>query len=178
MLKTILEIFWLLLPAGLATCSPVWFKWLPILNYPVDFNLNFRGKRLLGDNKTYRGFFIGIVMAIIVVHIQKILYSTTSSFSLINYSEINVVLFGFLLGFGALFGDAVKSFFKRQRGIKPGVSWPPFDQIDWIVGTILLASLYISIPWQYIIIAFVLFGLLHPMLNLAAYYLHIKKDKF
>jgi CDP-2,3-bis-(O-geranylgeranyl)-sn-glycerol synthase len=47
---------------------------------------------------------------------------------------------GFLLGLGAMAGDAAKSFFKRRLGIAPGHPWIPFDQIDFQIGALLLAG--------------------------------------
>ncbi len=39
-------------------------------------------------------------------------------------------------------GDAVKSFFKRRAGVPPGGRWIPADEIDFIIGAMLLGS-----PW-------------------------------
>jgi CDP-2,3-bis-(O-geranylgeranyl)-sn-glycerol synthase len=97
---------------------------------------------------------------------------------LIDYSNINIYLTGLLLGFGALFGDLVASLFKRQFNIKPGKPWPPFDQIDWILGAIIFVIIYISLSFQHIFIAIILFGLLHPIVNLTGYFLNVKKTKF
>jgi CDP-2,3-bis-(O-geranylgeranyl)-sn-glycerol synthase len=43
-------------------------------------------------------------------------------------------LVGPLFGLGALGGDAIKSFFKRQLGVSPGKSWFPYDQLDYVIG--------------------------------------------
>jgi CDP-2,3-bis-(O-geranylgeranyl)-sn-glycerol synthase len=178
MIELIIQTFWFLLPAGIANMSPVIFKWVPLLNYPVDSNKKFRGKPMLGKNKTYRGLLVGTVMAILTVYIQGKLYPQMIDFSIIDYSQINIILLGFLLGFGALAGDMVESFFKRQVNIKPGKSWVPFDQIDWIVGSIIFASMYINVPLKFIITSIILFGVLHPLVNLTGYFLRIKKNKF
>jgi CDP-2,3-bis-(O-geranylgeranyl)-sn-glycerol synthase len=48
------------------------------------------------------------------------------------------------MAFGALAGDAVKSFFKRQIGIAPGHRWLGPDQLDFIVGACaFLALVYV-----------------------------------
>jgi CDP-2,3-bis-(O-geranylgeranyl)-sn-glycerol synthase len=178
MVKIIIQTFWLLLPAGFANMAPVLFKWVPFLNFPVDFNKKFGDKPFLGQNKTYRGLLCGILTSILTVYIQQLLYQHTKTISLINYSEINIYLLGFLLGFGALFGDLTKSFFKRRIDIVSGKFWPPFDQIDWVIGALIFMSFYILIPWKYILTSILIFGLLHPIMNLAGYYLGIKKNKF
>ena len=83
-----------------------------------------------------------------------------------------------MLGFGALFGDSVKSFFKRQLNIKPGKSWIPFDQVDWIIGAILFSIFYVALSLYDVIFAIIIFGVLHPIVNLIGYFLKIKKNKF
>jgi len=178
MMNLIIQTFWLLLPSGFANMSPVLFRRIPFLNYPIDFGKKAGGVPIFGENKTYRGFFFGILIAILIVFIQKNTYTYTGKISLINYLEVNVYLLGFLLGFGALFGDLIKSFFKRRVGIKSGKSWPLFDQIDWVIGSLLFANFYITISWEIIIISILLFGALHPIINLIGYYLGIKKNKF
>ena len=178
MWEILIKAVWLILPAGISNMSPVLFKWLPFLNVPVDLGYKFRGKPLFGKNKTYRGFLVGTLMAILTVYIQKLLYPHMAAYSVLDYSEICILLVGFLLGFGALLGDMIESFFKRQVGITSGKPWPPFDQIDWIVGGLIFVSFHTTIPWPIWIAAILIFGLLHPIINLIGYYLGIKKNKF
>ncbi|MBU0577106.1 CDP-archaeol synthase [Patescibacteria group bacterium] len=178
MFEIFMQAVWLILPAGVANMAPVLFKWLPLFNVPVDFGARFRGQPLFGAHKTYRGFLAGIFMAVLVVYIQQLLYPQMTAYSLINYSEINIWYVGFLLGFGALFGDMIESFFKRQVGIASGKSWAPFDQIDWILGGLIFISFCQIISWKVWIAAILLFGLLHPIVNLIGYYLGVKKNKF
>ena len=174
----LVKIIWFFLPAAIANMSPVLFKWVKFLDYPIDFNKTCFGKPLLGKNKTFRGILFGILLAILFVYIQVILYPFTKEICLINYNNINFILLGFLLGFGALFGDSVKSFFKRQLNIKPGKSWIPFDQVDWIIGAILFSIFYVALSLYDVIFAIIIFGVLHPIVNLIGYFLKIKKNKF
>jgi CDP-2,3-bis-(O-geranylgeranyl)-sn-glycerol synthase len=177
MINLILGVFWLFLPAGLANMSPVLFKWLPFLDIPVDFNKKYKGKRIFGDHKTWRGLVVGILVAILIVYIQKQL-APTIDFALIDYTTVNIALLGFLLGGGALAGDLVESFIKRQVGIKPGKQWSPWDQLDWIIGAIILTSIIVPLTAKEIIIAIILFGLLHPLMNILGYTLKIQKNRF
>jgi len=178
MLDAIISVFWLFLPAGIANMSPVLFKWLPILKTPVDFNKKFRKKPVFGKNKTWRGLFCGTLVAILIVYLQKLLYPYMQSYSLVDYTAINVFLLGFLLGFGALLGDLIESFVKRQRNTAPGKSWPPWDQLDWIIGALILVSFLVPLTVSEISIALILFGLLHPLMNVIGYALRIKKNRF
>ena len=177
MLNLLLKSFWFMLPAGFANMAPVLFKWLPFLGTPIDLNRKYRGKPIFGSHKTYRGFLVGVVFATLIVWFQMHFYEYTATISIIDYKRVNIVLLGFLFGFGALFGDLIKSFFKRRLNIISGISWPPFDQIDWIIGSLCLVSFYITIPWKILLTIFILFGLLHPIVNLIGYYMKIKKEK-
>jgi len=172
-LDTIISSFWFLLPAGLANMSPVLFRWLPLFNIPIDLNKTFRGKPIFGKNKTYRGFIVGTLVAIITIYLEKIFGAVT----IVDYNSINIILLGFLLGFGALFGDLIESFFKRQREKKPGDNWFPFDQTDWIFGALLFAWPLVSYTWEFVIITILLFGLLHPTFNYIGYLLKLRKNK-
>ena len=177
MLKVIIQLIWFFLPAIFANMSPNVFKTLPFLNYPLDFNIKLYGKPLLGKNKTYRGFFFGTIVAILTIYIQRTLYPYMMDFSLVNYNEINIYLLGFLLGFGALFGDSLKSFFKRRLNIKAGKSWIPFDQIDWFIGALISVSFYIRFSLKEITISIILTLFLHPAINFLSYGLGLQKNK-
>ena len=122
-LLEILKSLWFLLPAGIANMTPIFLKDLPFLETPIDFNYKLNGKPILGSRKTWRGLFGGIFFAIIFILVQKLLYSFFPNIYLADYSKIDVVILGFLLGFGALFGDIIKSLIKRRFNIKPGESF-------------------------------------------------------
>ena len=103
-------------------------------------------------------------------------YPFFSNLSLLNYS--NWLAIGFLLGFGALFGDLVKSFFKRRMNIKPGKSFFPWDQLDYTIGA-LVFILFLYIPsWQLVITILIISTLLHIIVKHIGYYLKINKIKW
>lgn len=174
----ILQSLWFLLPAGFANMSPVLFNRINFLVYPVDFNKTLNDKPIFGQNKTFRGIFFGVIVGIVICYLQKLFYAPTSSIAIVDYTKINVFWLGFLLGLGALLGDLAKSFFKRQFNIPPGKSFIPFDQIDWILGSLFIGSIYIEFHSSFVIISFLLFGLLHPTINYVGYLLKLKKNKF
>ena len=108
--------------------------WLKTLDFPMDFYVQYRGKRLLGDHKTIRGLISGILLGIATVYVQKQLFLSSEfiqTVSLLHYPTQSALTLGTLLGAGALIGDAVESFFKRQLDIESGKSWFPYDQIDY-----------------------------------------------
>ena len=169
MLPLILKTIYFFLPAAFANMAPVLFKNINFLNKPIN-------KRLFGSHKTYRGFFFGIILAIALSFIQLLL--NNFNFSIIQYTATNFLLFGFLLGFGAMLGDLAKSFFKRRIGIKPGKSLILFDQLDWIIGAIILTFPIINYSLIQILSLLVIYGSLHPLINLLGYILKIKRNKF
>lgn len=180
-MSEILFALWFFAPAGIANSAPVFANKIPLLKrlgMPVDGGKSFRGKRIFGEHKTVRGFLVGVLSGFIVAVVQMLLYTNFSWIreisNTIDYSQPIVLIMGACLGFGALAGDAVKSFFKRQVGIKSGQSWFPFDQLDYIVGGLLLSSLFVSLSLsQYIFIALVWF-LIHPVATFIGWLLKLK----
>lgn len=168
-MPNILGIIFLFLPAGIANASPVLFKRVQFLNYPVC-------EKFLGNHKTWRGLFFGILMATLVVFIQTKI-QIPEKYTLVNYAEINPLILGPLLGAGALIGDMLKSFFKRRIGIAPGKPWVPFDQTDWIIMSVLVTLPYTHLDLVNVLSAIVIFGLLHPAFNLLSYFLKLQKVK-
>lgn len=178
MFDLIIKVFWLLLPAGFANMAPVLSQKVNFLDYPVDFNKKFRKKPLFGKNKTYRGFFFGILSAILIVYIQKLCYGSMQKYSMIDYSSVNIILLGFILGFGALFGDLIKSFFKRRLNIRSGETWFFFDHTDWIIGSLLFVNIFVKTPLAYVLVSLILFSIIHLITNYIGFMLKLKKYRF
>ncbi len=178
MIQLMLQIIYFMLPGYFANMAPVIaariFKNRFAL--PIDFNKKIKGKLILGSHKTWRGLISGIFAAIIIAYLQKIL--NLGYFNLIDYTQINIFLFGFLMGFGALFGDTVKSFFKRRINIKPGKPWVPFDQIDHAVGSLVFVYPLVNLRIDIISLALVLTFLLHLIIKFIGYYLKLDEAKF
>ncbi len=159
----ILELFYqsiiFFLPAYIANAMPViasGLKIYPSLAKPIN-------KKWFGESKTYRGFVFGISGAIAVSFVQV----------LMGFYHINdpFVWVAFTLGFGALLGDLIKSFFKRRLKIKSGQPWPPFDQIDYVIGALILTPR----PIEVIITLLIISPLFSFIANVIAYNLKIKK---
>src|SRR5262249_5810302 len=129
----------------LAAIAPGLRKW----NAPMDFGLSFRGKRMFGSHKTWRGLTAGMVAATIVLGLQQLLVAhfvwAQHLSSQVEYTNLPTLIVGPLFGFGALVGDAIESFFKRQRGVAPGKGWFPFDQTDYIVGAIVATMPFVQL---------------------------------
>jgi CDP-2,3-bis-(O-geranylgeranyl)-sn-glycerol synthase len=177
----IIKCLWFILPAGLANMMPVFARKINFLNFPVDFGKTFRGKPIFGQSKTFRGFFFGIIVAILLVFVQSVLYDRYEWFkqiSVVPYDQYNFVLLGFLMGFGALFGDLVKSFFKRRVGVEPGAKFVPWDQIDFIVGFLIFTSAVFRPPLAVAIFLLLVMPFFHIGINFLGYYLGINDTKW
>jgi CDP-2,3-bis-(O-geranylgeranyl)-sn-glycerol synthase len=135
-------------PAYAADVAPVLAKgFFESLAKPLDGGCTFRGRPIFGSHKTWRGLFIGVAAGIAAYELQVLLYDTgLRDFALLDYRR-HPFLPGFLMGFGAIAGDAIKSFFKRQVGIAPGASWIGFDQLDFFFGASLLLSIVQPLPF-------------------------------
>lgn len=155
------------LPMYAANMAPVLVSRLPILNRPIDGGRLWRGKPILGSHKTWRGFIAGILLAVAVVYGQRL--AAGSSFVFVDYLAQDIWLLGVAMGFGALAGDAIKSFFKRRVGVKPGGAWPPFDQIDFIVGGLCAAWFYQPMPFLVAVLLLVLTPFGHVLVNRLAF---------
>ncbi len=180
-MKSLLFSLWFFLPAGLANAAPVFANKIPYLNKwktPLDFGLQWRGQRLLGDNKTWRGFCFGVAVGILVCMLQKqvFLHSSVQSLAFpVDYSSVNVILLGSLLSVGALTGDALESLIKRRVGVKPGESWFPFDQLDYIIGGLVLSLPLVRLSFaDYALIIFIWFTM-HLIASYIGWLLHLKE---
>jgi CDP-2,3-bis-(O-geranylgeranyl)-sn-glycerol synthase len=134
-------------------------------------------KKYLGEHKTWRGIYSAYLFALAALALQSLLqnYEAFSSVSMLNYQNINIFLYAFLMGIGAITGDTVKSFFKRLIGIKPGGIFFPFDQIDFVLGSYIFCLPVFILPWQNLLALLAVTPLLHFLSNVLAYFLGFKK---
>jgi CDP-2,3-bis-(O-geranylgeranyl)-sn-glycerol synthase len=162
--------------------APTFAKKAGILEFlakPIDFEKKIKGKPIFGHHKTWRGMISGIILGILIAFLQRFLFrfSFFQKISFFNYQAINVFFLGFLLSFGALFGDLISSFFKRQKNIKPGDSWIPFDQISFVIGAFFFTFYFFPIPISaYFLIIFFSF-FLHIIGNRIGFWLKISDSK-
>lgn len=173
-MENILALLYFMLPAYFSNMTPVIIKHLlPKFSYPMDFKLKFRGKRVLGSHKTWRGLISGVLTAILVAYLQYLLMDKAGWLNLADYS--NWLLIGFLLGLGALLGDAAASFVKRRLEIKPGKPFYIIDQTNHVIGATLLVSPIYFVGWIELLMLLIITGILHTITNLIAYKLKLRK---
>ncbi|MDD5040590.1 MAG: CDP-archaeol synthase [Patescibacteria group bacterium] len=179
MVDLILKTVWFFLPTGIANLAASLSRFIPILGVPVDFGRSWRGKRVFGDHKTWRGIIFGTLFGVLTFLIQRWLYryNALQDISMFNYTQASWAI-GLLQGLGAVWGDALKSFFKRRINREPGVSWFPFDQVDYSIGAFALVSIVYFPGWAAGFMAILLGILVHTIFNLLGYALHLQKNKF
>lgn len=175
---SILKCFYLMLPAYFANMAPIIVKKVNLFVFPIDFSKTINKKPILGKNKTFRGLIFGVFFAIIIAYIQFWLYPIEffKNISFIDYQ--NWLLFGFLMGSGALIGDMIKSYFKRRLSIEPGARFVPFDQTDFVFGALIFIAPIFNLTLKIFITSLLLSFLLHILVNHIAFYLRIRNEKW
>lgn len=173
---------WFFLPAGAANMVPIFAARIPALrrfDAPMDGGHSFRGKRIFGDHKTWRGLIAGMLVATIVLGLQQLLVQHTSwaanLTANVDYAMLPLLLVGPLFGLGALGGDAIESFFKRQHNVAPGHGWFPFDQIDYIIGGALATAPFVQLEFNQYALIIVFWLLAHIVFSYIGYILKLKE---
>jgi CDP-2,3-bis-(O-geranylgeranyl)-sn-glycerol synthase len=159
-LQLVVEALKFIFPAYCANAVPVLFGG----GRPIDFGKKFLDKKpIFGKNKTFRGFFAGLLIGSGVGCLESLLF---------RYH----VSFGFLLSLGALFGDLTGAFIKRRLNIAPGELLPIIDQIDFIVGAFLFALPLQILYSELAITALIITPPIHLLTNFGAYKLGLKSN--
>lgn len=130
------QMLYLMIPAYCANMTPPFVRFWRGWNRPIS-------ERWLGSHKTVVGAVSGVVVAVVVAFIQSRIHWSGSV-----VSDERWPLIGLLLGVGAIGGDIVKSFVKRRRGVAPGGRWIPFDQLDFVIGALLLVAPLLDLSWR------------------------------
>ena len=154
-----IQAVYILLPVYCTNGAPVIFGG----GRPIDFGRSlYDGERILGDHKTIQGFVSGLIVGAIVGMFE--------SFFLAQ----NLLPIAFLASFGALFGDLVGAFVKRRLMIKPGGPFPVLDQLDFVIGAVLLVSLISHVSFGTAVIVLLVTPPIHFLTNLGAYLFGLK----
>ena len=136
---------WVFLPAAgaLILHAPVLrFGLLPGLSRPIDGGLELRGRRLLGDNKTWRGALVMFTGALATaVGLSRLRWFRERLPEEVAAAPAPV--YGALLGLGVVAGELPTSFVKRQLGVAPGRQAPAplaplmslYDQGDFVLAS-------------------------------------------
>lgn len=131
----------------------------------IDFGKSmWDGRPIFGKNKTFRGFFAGLIVGTVAGVAESLIF---------NYP----VAFGLMLSLGALFGDLVGAFVKRRLDVPPGGLLPVVDQVDFILGAILFSlPLSMVLSWESVVTVLIITPPIHLLTNFVAYKLRLKSN--
>ena len=173
----------------------VWCKtrFLKKLQKPIDSGKNFKdGKRIFGDNKTWKGLLGYVVLNSLMMLVLGIFFSILNwnDYSFIYQNHANTPVFnisvGALLGLVYAVFELPNSFLKRRLGIKPGktakgwkrVFFVFLDQADSIFGLCLVICIFYHMSAIFYF-SYVLVGTFtHIVLNMLLYFAHLRKNMF
>jgi hypothetical protein len=175
-MEFVLQLMWLAIPvivAGLVHLAVLKLDLLPALRaLPIDGGARFRGKRVFGDNKTWRGALVTIASTTASAWaVAKLNACCWQLPSLVPFAETHPVAWGLLLGTGYIVGELPNSFLKRQIGIAPGGSgsgatgqlfWV-VDQLDSLAGMLLFALPVWQPPLTLVLLLFGIMLVAHPV---------------
>jgi hypothetical protein len=156
------------------------FNLLPGLKRPIDGGAVVGGRRLFGDNKTWRGLVTSVVGCTAMVAVQKYAIGDRAGrVALVDYGEVNVLALGAALGAGAIIGELPNSFLKRRLGIGPGGRARGLagsvlyvlDQVDWLLVVWPLLLVWIHPTWSVVLTSLVVALVGHQLISLVGYWI-------
>lgn len=130
--------FWLMLPSLLPNSAAAVFGG----GLPVDLGRSWKGTRLLGDGKTWRGLIGGICAGISLGIVQLYIAFPFDRLNFFGFGEFptNLAIVT-VLAVGSLSGDLIGSFIKRRLGLGRGDKALLLDQYNFLLGSMLLVLL-------------------------------------
>jgi CDP-archaeol synthase len=173
---------WVFLPvlgAPLLHAPVLRFDWLARWKRPLDAGATFRGRRLFGDNKTWRGAAVMSAgpMAATLALLRIPAYRARLPAPL---RDTNPALLGAVLGLSTVAGELPNSFLKRQLDIPPGaqrnLALTTLDQADFVlVAWPLLLPLY-RMPPREAAECFAVVAAVHVPINLLGRALGVRRS--
>jgi len=160
-LNDLLVAIYVAIPAYVANSTPVLLGG----GAPIDRGQEFvDGRPIFGTNKTVKGFAYGFLLGSMAALAEAVLFR--------NYL---LVLAGIVASLGALLGDLLGAFLKRRLDILPGHPLPVVDQLDFILGALLLTSQVLNVTVGAVLILVIATVPIHLFSNAVAYVLRLKK---
>jgi CDP-2,3-bis-(O-geranylgeranyl)-sn-glycerol synthase len=173
----LVEAIWLILPAYAANgLIPLVGKFAK--THPIDGGRTFRKYPLFGKGKSWEGLVFGAFVGMVIGMVEMLAFPYLPW----DMSPVALIiipmgpLLGLLLGLGAGLGDLVGSFIKRRFNLARGKPAPLLDQEDFLVGSLLMASLVVTVALSWWVMLLVITPLIHWASNLCAYLLKVKKE--
>ena len=188
-MKEFLSLAYLFLPllVGLALHGfCIKYDILAFLCRPIDQGRSFRGKRIFGDNKTYRGLAVVGLGTAIGFGLQSLLLHRIASIrgvELFDYALLKSVALGLAVGVAAMLSELPNSFIKRQFEIAPGsaakgwkvVIFYVYDQIDFLLGAWLVLAIVVSVTIERVLFSAGSLLVAHQLMSSAGYALGMRR---
>jgi CDP-2,3-bis-(O-geranylgeranyl)-sn-glycerol synthase len=149
---------------------------------PVDNGAYLRGRRLFGDNKTYRGIVcvaVGTALGFLILSWATGSYASAES-SLVLGPRVGIL--GFAVGAVAMLSELPNSALKRQLDIRPGAQSSGFrgalfhvlDQLDVLVGAWLVLCPFVQVTAGMLLGSAIFMYLGHQAITLLGYLLGMR----
>lgn len=120
------------------------------------------GQPIFGSHKTVRGVIAGILAGSVIGLAESLV-------------DPRLALAGFMIALGAVLGDLLGAFIKRRLSVEPGRAFPILDQLDFVIGSLLLGYAFFPIGFLSVILFVIVTPPIHLATNYGAYLLGIKK---
>lgn len=155
------------------------------LKRPIDGGRTFRGRRLFGDGKTWRGVVVAVVVSIASVAIQKhLLRGAPEWLCVVDYTHTNAATFGTAMGAGAMLGELPNSFVKRRLDIARGATtkgplsilFYVWDQIDLLTTAWPAVSFWVRADPLVVVASFLVAMGLHPIVSLLGFLIGARRS--
>jgi CDP-2,3-bis-(O-geranylgeranyl)-sn-glycerol synthase len=131
--------------------------WSQRFALPLDRGRTFRGRRIFGANKTWRGLIVMIPATGLAFTAIALAVGSPTAAGLWNLTPAQYGALGVWCGAGFMLGELPNSFVKRQLGIAPGARavgpvaavWQfAADRADSGLGMLTALSVAVPTPWQ------------------------------
>lgn len=175
--------------------NSVWCKtgYLKALQIPMDGGKNFTdGKRIFGENKTWKGFLGYIVINAVCMLLWGFVCKAAAieEYNMFYQGAENTMgnnlLIGVLLGLAYAVFELPNSFLKRRLGIVPGKSIRGFykvffvflDQADSVFGCVLIVCLFAPMTVGFYFVYVIVGAVTHIVVNMLLYCMKLRKNMF
>jgi len=196
MADSVLQIYVSLAPVIIAgVLNMVWCssQLAPRLNRPLDNGaVLWDGRRVFGDNKTWRGLLGMLALGVIAFVPWSLLVQATSldQWDLFHQSHAATLVYdacvGALLGAAYALFELPNSFLKRRLDIAPGKEstgprkwlFVVLDQIDSVVGCAVVVAILATVTPFFVLSLILVGGLTHILLNMGLFAVGLRRNRF
>jgi CDP-2,3-bis-(O-geranylgeranyl)-sn-glycerol synthase len=159
-LYDLLAAIYIAIPTYVANSTPVLLGG----GAPIDLGRSFiDGRRIFGSHKTVKGFASGLLLGSAAAVAEAVIFG--------NYALVSI---GIVASAGALLGDLLGAFLKRRLDLAPGNPLLVVDQLDFILGALLLTSPLLKITIGAVLILVIATVPIHLLSNAVAHLLGFK----